>query len=97
MTSTLQSRAETGQIRLLTDNVYSEFMNLLMAGGAPALLLFAVFIVCSAYSGFVFRRQSRWLGDALIGIGVIVLVSAFFNSTIKDYGEKYAFGTDPVL
>ena len=97
MTSTLQSRAETGQIRLLTDNVHSEFMNLLMAGGAPALLLFAVFIVCIAYSGFVVRRQSRWLGDALIGIGVIVLVSAFFNSTIKDYGEKYAFGTDPVL
>ena len=90
VTSTLQSRAETGQIRLLTDNVHGEFMNMLMAGGIPALLLFAGFIGSIAYSGFVVRRQSRWLGDALIGLGIIVLVSAFFNSTIKDYGEKHA-------
>lgn len=88
--STLKSRAEAGQIRLLTDNVHSEFMNMLMAGGVPALLLFAGFIVTIAYSGFIVRRQSRWLGDALIGLGIIVLVSAFFNSTIKDYGEKHA-------
>lgn len=90
VTSTLQSRAEAGEIRLLTDNVHSEFMNMLMAGGVPALLLFAGFILMIVYSGFVVRRQSRWLGDALIGLGVIVLVSAFFNSTIKDYGEKHA-------
>lgn len=88
--STLKSRAETGEIRLLTDNVHSEFMNMLMAGGVPALLLFAGFIVTIAYSGFVVRPQSLWLSDALIGLGVIVLVSAFFNSTIKDYGEKHA-------
>lgn len=90
VTSTLHSKAEAGEIRLLTDNVHSEFMNMLMAGGIPALLLFAGFIMCIAYSGFVVRRQLRWLGDALIGLGVIVLVSAFFNSTIKDYGEKHA-------
>lgn len=90
VTSTLKSRAEAGEIRVLTDNVHSEFMNMLMAGGVPALVLFAGFIVTIAYSGFVVRRQSRWLGDALIGLGVIVLVSAFFNSTIKDYGEKHA-------
>ena len=90
VTSTLKSRAEAGEIRVLTDNVHSEFMNMLMAGGVPALVLFAGFVVMIAYSGFVVRRQSRWLGDALIGLGVIVLVSAFFNSTIKDYGEKHA-------
>jgi len=87
---TLQSRAETGEIRLLTDNVHSEFMNMLIVGGIPALLLFSGFIVAIAYSGFVMRRQSRWLGDALIGMGVVIFVSALFNSTIKDYGEKHA-------
>ncbi len=90
VTSVLQSRAETGQIRLLTDNVHSEFMNMLMAGGVPALLLFAGFIVAISCTGFFVRRKPRWLGDALIGLGVIVLVSALFNSTIKDYGEKHA-------
>lgn len=90
VTSTLKSRAETGEIRVFTDNVHSEFMNMLVVAGFPALILFAVFISSIVYSGLVVRRQSRWLGDALIGLGVIVLVSAFFNSTIKDYGEKHA-------
>lgn len=87
---TLQTQAETGQIRVLTNNVHSEFMNMLMAGGVPALFLFFGFIVSIAYSGFAVRRQSRWLGDALIGLGGIIFVSALFNSTIKDYGEKHA-------
>lgn len=90
VTSTLQSRVEAGDIRVLTDNVHSEFMNMLMAGGISAILLFAGFIGSIAYSGFAVRRQSRWLGDALIGLGVIIFVSALFNSTIKDYGEKHA-------
>lgn len=88
--STLQSRAEAGQIRVLTDNVHSEFLNMLMAGGLPAVLLFCIYVASIAYSGFVIRGQSFWLGDALIGLSVIVTVSALFNSTIKDYGEKHA-------
>lgn len=90
VTKTLKSRAEAGEIRIFTDNVHNEFLNMLMAGGLPALLLFAGFVLSIAYSGFVVRPHSSWLGDAFIGLGVIVLVSAFFNSTIKDYGEKHA-------
>lgn len=87
---TLELGAETGKIRVLTDNVHSEFINMLMAGGAPALLLFCGFIFAVGYSGFVVRHNSPLLGDALIGLGVIIFVSALFNSTIKDYGEKHA-------
>ena len=90
VTKTLQLRAEAGKIRVLTDNVHSEFLNMLMAGGVPAFLLFVGFVVSLAYSGCAIRPRSRSLGDALIGLGVILFVSALFNSTIKDYGEKHA-------
>lgn len=90
VTNVLQSKAETGEMRVSTDNVHSEFLNMLIVGGLPALLLFLGFIISIAYSGFVVRQQSRWLGDALIGIALILFISALFNSTIKDYGEKHA-------
>ena len=88
--STLENRANSGQIRLLTDNVHSEFMNMLMAGGFTAFLLFLAFVSLIAWVGFQYRKSDRAIGDALIGISVIVFVSALFNSTIKDYGEKHA-------
>lgn len=88
--STLRARAEAGEMRVLTDNVHSEFLNMLVAGGVPALSLFAIFLIFVAYSGFTIRQRSCCLGDALIGLGVIIFVSAVFNSTIKDYGEKHA-------
>lgn len=90
VTKELRSRADTGEMRILTDNVHSEFLNMLIAGGLPGLFLFASFVISIACSGFAVRAHSSWLGDALIGLGVIVLVSALFNSTIKDYGEKHA-------
>lgn len=86
----LENRANSGQIRLLTDNVHSEFMNMLMAGGFTAFLLFLAFVSLIAWVGFQYRKSDRAVGDALIGISVIVFVSALFNSTIKDYGEKHA-------
>ena len=90
VTRILELGAETGEIRVSTDNVHNEFINMLMAGGAPALVLFCGFILAIVYSGFVVRHDSRLLGDALVGLGVIIFVSALFNSTIKDYGEKHA-------
>ncbi|MEE2821215.1 MAG: O-antigen ligase family protein [Pseudomonadota bacterium] len=90
VTRTLQERFESGEIRILTDNVHSEFMNMLIVGGVPALLLFAGFVTAILHSGFSIRQKSRWLGDSLIGTGVILMTSALFNSTIKDYGEKHA-------
>ena len=86
----LENRANSGQIRILTDNVHSEFINMLTAGGVPALLLFSAFVVLIAWDGFQYRKSNRAVGDASIGISAIVFVSAFFNSTIKDYGEKHA-------
>jgi len=86
----LENRAKSGQIRIVTDNVHNEFMNMLMAGGVPALLLFSAFVMLIAWVGFQYRKFDRAVGDALTGISVIVFVSALFNSTIKDYGEKHA-------
>ena len=86
----LKSLANSGQIRVMTDNVHSEFMNMLLAGGVPALLLFFAFVLLIGWVGFQYRKVDRAVGDALIGLSVIVFVSALFNSTIKDYGEKHA-------
>ena len=86
----LKDRADSGQIRIVTDNVHSEFMNMLIAGGLPALFLFLVFVLSISWVGFRYRKTDRAIGDALTGISVIVFVSAIFNSTIKDYGEKNA-------
>ena len=86
----LQNRADSGQIRVITDNVHSEFMNMLMAGGVPALLLFLAFVLLIAWVGFQYRKSDRAVGDALIGFSVIIFVSTLFNSAIKDYGEKHS-------
>lgn len=90
VTSVLAARYESGEIRVLTDNVHSEFMNMLVAGGFTATFLFLTFISAIAYEGVRQRKSSKFLGDALIGLSVIILISALFNSTIKDYGEKHA-------
>lgn len=86
----LQTLAHSGQIRIMTDNVHSEFMNMLIAAGIPALLLFSAFVLSIAWVGFQYRKMDGAVGDALIGISVILFASALFNSTIKDYGEKHA-------
>ena len=86
----LENLAHSGQIRIMTGNVHSEFMNMLVAGGVPALLLFSAFLLSIAWVGFQHRKMDGAVGDALIGISVIVFVSALLNSTITDYGEKHA-------
>ncbi len=88
--STLEAKFKSGEMRVFTDNVHSEFMHMMMAGGVPGLLMFTGFILAIIYSGVTHRKRSKILGDALIGIGVILIVSALFNSVIKDYGEKHA-------
>jgi len=86
----LKKYAESGQIPILTDNVHSEFMNMLVSGGAPALLLFLAFALLIGREGLEYRKTDRACGDALIGVAAIIFVSALFNSTMKDYGEKHA-------
>lgn len=88
--SGLESLTNSGQIRVVTDNVHNEFLNMFLAGGMPALLLFLAFVLLIAWAGFQYRKINRVVGDALIGLSVIIFVSALFNSTIKDYGEKHA-------
>ena len=79
-----------GLIRVLTDNPHSEFVNMAMAGGYPALVLFAIFVAAFFWLGI--RTQSpqiKWVGDCFIGLGLVLAISATFNSSIKDFGEKH--------
>lgn len=90
VTKELRDRAESGQMPVLTDNVHSEFLNMFVAGGLPAFFLFVCFLGSIFYTGFIVRRKCRQTGDFFIALGVVVLISALFNSTVKDYGEKHA-------
>ena len=88
--SELRAYWNVGKLRVLTDNVHSEYLNMLIVGGLPAALLFALFLGLIIRQGLLQRSRSRWLGDAMVGIGCIVVVATMFNSSIKDYGEKQA-------
>jgi len=90
VTSELSDRVVYGQLRVPTDNLHSEYMNMLVAGGVPALVLFVGFLLSVTRVGYQYRDINRLTGEALIGIATIICVSALFNSTVKDYGEKHA-------
>jgi O-antigen ligase len=86
----LESLHSSGQMRIPTDNVHNEFLNMLIAGGVPALLLFSGFVFSIAWVGIQHWKTARSIGEAFLGVAVIIFVSASFNSTVKDYGEKHA-------
>lgn len=90
VTSALEQGTASGKIRLKTDNVHNEFLNMLLAGGLPGLTLFVGFLGTIGFVGFSTRRISEGLGDMMIGLLAVISVAALFNSTIKDYGEKHA-------
>ncbi len=90
VTSALEQGVASGKIRLKTDNVHNEFLNMLLAGGLPGLTLFVGFLGAIGYVGSSTRRTSKGIGDMMIGLLAVISVAALFNSTIKDYGEKHA-------
>ena len=86
----LERRYREGKMKVYSDNVHSEFLNMSLAAGVLGLALFSAFLCAIAYDGMRARRAGdSGLGDCLIGLAAIVLVSAMFNSTIKDFGEKH--------
>lgn len=90
VSSALQEKIRSGSIRVNTDNVHNEFLNMQLAGGLPASVLYIGFTASIAYMGLVMRPRRRPVGEALIGLAAIVFVSSLFNSTMKDFGEKHA-------
>lgn len=74
-------------LRFKTDNVHNEYLNMGMAGGIVALVLFV-----SYWSHIYFASTIKNLSERFFffSIGIIIFISAIFNSTIKDYGEKHA-------
>lgn len=87
--SELEGLFNLGRLQTLTDNVHSEFLNMLVAGGLPAMLLFLVFVFSIAWVGLKHRQADRTLGDTLVLMSALLITASLFNSTIKDYGEKH--------
>lgn len=85
----LAAGAKASKVLHETDNVHSEFMNMLLLGGFPALVLFSGFVFAIGIYGLRFNRNDRFVSDAAIMLCAIIFISALFNSTIKDYGEKH--------
>ena len=88
--STLEELYVNNTIRALTDNLHNEFMNMQVAAGAPAMLLFFGFVGLIAYSGFKVRKGQQEIGIMLVCVAGVLFISALCNSTIKDFGEKHA-------
>lgn len=86
----LERRYREGEMKVYTDNIHSEFLNMAIAAGVFGLVLFSAFLIAIVYDGLRAKRAGDpRVGDCLIGLASIVLVSAMFNSTIKDFGEKH--------
>jgi len=82
---------DQGKLRIpeKTDNVHNEFVNILMIGGLTALTMFLWFLFAIVKQGLTQRRAIPWLGDSMIAVVALIIVSGLFNSIIKDYGEKH--------
>jgi len=87
---TLLNYFEMGLMPVKTDNIHGEFLNMQLAGGIIAAGLFTGFLSCLFIKGIELRDQQKILSSLFIYVGIIFSISALFNSTIKDFGEKHA-------
>ena len=79
----LEDMSSKGELRVATDNVHNEFLNMLIAGGVPAMVLFLGFIMMIGHTGVIHRKQSRWVGDALICLSVLIMISALLTQPLR--------------
>lgn len=79
-----------GDLRVPTDNIHSEVLTMLVAGGVPALCLFLMFVGSIGFTGLQARKEKKFTGEMSISLASIFFVASLFNSFLKDYGEKHA-------
>ena len=83
-----------GLIRVFTDNLHSEYLTMLVGGGALGLIFYCLFLT---FLWRAFRMQPLVeinrgisLDVQFVGQGIVLVIAIFslFNSTFKDFGEK---------
>lgn len=84
--SALDQQFQAEFLRFKTDNVHNEYLNMGMAGGIIALVLFMSYWSHIYFVPTIKKMSERFF---FFSIGLIIFISAIFNSTIKDYGEKH--------
>ncbi|MDC0379357.1 O-antigen ligase family protein [Litorivicinus sp.] len=85
----LQRLYDEKRIHALSDNVHSEHLNMWIVGGFVGWLGFILYISSIFIVGFQLRVKSEALSFFVIGFGLILFLSSFFNSVVKDFGEKH--------
>ena len=83
-----------GAVRVLTDNLHSEYLTMLVGGGIFGLVLYCMFLIL--FWRFFQSQADIGLTHGLsldvkfVGCGIILVIAIFslFNSTFKDFGEK---------
>lgn len=81
----LQQASDNGDLRVPTDNIHNEYLNFGLIGGFPLVILLLLFL------GSLVRYSLTLEGSRGVGLSSIFLafcVHLFFNSGIKDLGEK---------
>ena len=80
----------TGSIRFPTDNLHSEYLTIFLGTGIVGLLLLIFYFIIMFIEGFVLFAKHRSLSSYfLMVISTIFIVGCFFNSSLKDFGEKH--------
>ena len=85
----LQRLFDEKRIHALTDNVHSEHLNMWIVGGFLGWLGYILYIATIFILGYQVRLRSKSLSFFVMGFGLILLLSSFVNSVIKDFGEKH--------
>ena len=84
----LANKYRIGEIAILTDNVHSEYMNMLLIGGFPLLILYCVYVISIFWYGYRLASVAKSLGWMFMGVSLWLGISSIFNSSIKDFGDK---------
>lgn len=90
VSNTLLEAYDQGLFQLRTDNIHNEFLNMFLAGGLPAVLLYVAFLSSVALEGLKMLNRNKSLSIFFLGLAAVVGIGSMFNSVIKDFGEKHA-------
>lgn len=86
----LNSAHTSGLINFPTDNLHSEFLTIFLGTGIFGFLMLLLYFVVMFFEGFqLYSRNQSLASYFLMVLPTIFIIGCFFNSSLKDFGEKH--------
>ena len=86
--SLFANKYQIGEIAILTDNVHSEYLNMLLIGGFPLLFLYCAYLTSIFWYGYKLVSFAKPVGWMFMAVSLWLGTASTFNSSIKDFGDK---------